>query len=75
MGFLWLMDSQLNEAVDQSKEVSEAFSNEVAKEIEFFQAVKVADFKTFLRDYADSQLEFHEKVGVLPPVDCATWFP
>ncbi|KAJ3056199.1 intercellular trafficking and secretion [Rhizophlyctis rosea] len=53
--------TELNEAVDQSKEVSEAFSNEVAKEIEFFQAVKVADFKTFLRDYADSQLEFHEK--------------
>ncbi|KAJ3042923.1 intercellular trafficking and secretion [Rhizophlyctis rosea] len=53
--------SELNDAVDQSKEVSIAFSNEVAKEIDFFQTVKVADFKTFLRDYADSQLEFHEK--------------
>ncbi|KAJ3299302.1 intercellular trafficking and secretion [Borealophlyctis nickersoniae] len=53
--------TELQEAVQQSQEISVAFSSEVSKEVDLLQSVKVADFKNFLRDYADSQLEFYEK--------------
>ncbi|KAI9031395.1 hypothetical protein DFJ74DRAFT_702404 [Hyaloraphidium curvatum] len=52
---------ELQEAVAQSNEVSQAFGDEVAKEIDFFQALKGSDFKEFLGDYATAQAEFYKK--------------
>ncbi|KAL2919983.1 intercellular trafficking and secretion [Polyrhizophydium stewartii] len=65
---------ELQEAVGQSSITSEAFSKEVLKEIEAFQVLKVHDFKLFLRDYVDAQLNFHERgfnfwSGLLPVAD------
>lgn len=53
--------SQLQDAVAQSNEVSKAFGEEVAKEIEFFKALKGSDFRGFLGDYAKAQVAFHRK--------------
>ncbi|KND04159.1 hypothetical protein, variant [Spizellomyces punctatus DAOM BR117] len=53
--------AELTEAVEQSHDISTAFSNEVAKELELFQSVKVADFKDILRDYTESQMEYFQK--------------
>ena len=48
--------------MNQSQETSKAFSEQVIHEIELFSKFKHQDFKKFLLDYANVQLEFHEKV-------------
>ncbi|KAJ3314112.1 intercellular trafficking and secretion [Blyttiomyces sp. JEL0837] len=53
---------ELQEAVEVSNEVAIAFSHEVAREIDFFQSVKLVDWKGFMLDYAESQLTFHKKI-------------
>ncbi|KAI8821365.1 uncharacterized protein EV422DRAFT_527934 [Fimicolochytrium jonesii] len=56
---------ELKEAVEQSTTISSAFSNEVIKEMDLFNAVKIDDFKDILRDYTESQMEYYEKGGKL----------
>ncbi|KAI9105258.1 hypothetical protein DFS34DRAFT_655296, partial [Phlyctochytrium arcticum] len=53
--------AELKEAVDQSNEIAAAFSHEVVKELELFQRAKIHDLKEILRDYTETQLEFHQK--------------
>eukprot|EP00842_Homolaphlyctis_polyrhiza_P005349 jgi/Hompol1/5815/HPOL_002123-RA len=65
---------QLQEAVNQSSITSESFSKEVVKEIETFQSYKVQDFKRYLREYVDAQIDFHERgltfwTDIVPVVD------
>jgi hypothetical protein len=52
----------LQAAVSQSEETSREFSNQVLKDIEFFNSCKLTDIKALLSNMTDIQLEFHEKV-------------
>ncbi|KAJ3415707.1 intercellular trafficking and secretion [Chytridiales sp. JEL 0842] len=54
--------TELEDAVEMSDEVAKEFSAEVAKEIDFFQTVKLVDWKQYMLDYTTSQLEYYEKV-------------
>jgi hypothetical protein len=47
--------------VIQSRETSRLFSSEVLKEIDYFNAFKQQDFKSFLSEYANLQIVFHDK--------------
>ncbi|KAI9002291.1 hypothetical protein BC832DRAFT_532917 [Gaertneriomyces semiglobifer] len=72
--------SELREAAEQSSEISAAFSHEVIKELDLFQQGKIIDFKEFLRDYTESQMEFHQKgikvwdeiIPIIESMDSAT---
>ncbi|KAI8852825.1 hypothetical protein BC829DRAFT_383893 [Chytridium lagenaria] len=62
--------NELQEAVEVSNEVAIAFSKEVVKEIEFFQAVKLVDWKQYTRDYSDTQIAYYQKENIpLDPPD------
>ncbi|EGF78759.1 hypothetical protein BATDEDRAFT_35712 [Batrachochytrium dendrobatidis JAM81] len=52
---------ELKDAVGQSSITAEAFSKQVVREIDGFQAVKIQDFNKHLQDYIDAQLVYHEK--------------
>ncbi|KAJ3101775.1 intercellular trafficking and secretion [Phlyctochytrium planicorne] len=53
--------NELQEAVEISNEVAIAFSKEVAKEIDFFQSVKLADWKQYTQEYSETQIEYYQK--------------
>ena len=48
-------------AVEQSAHDAQAFSDQVEKEMEIFETLKIQDFKEYLRNIADLQVDFHEK--------------
>ncbi|KAJ3163717.1 intercellular trafficking and secretion [Geranomyces michiganensis] len=52
---------ELREAVEESNREATVFSNEVIKEMDLFNAVKVQDFKGIMRDCIESQMEFYQK--------------
>ncbi|KAJ3168670.1 intercellular trafficking and secretion [Geranomyces variabilis] len=52
---------ELREAVEESNRTSTAFSNEVIKEMDLFNSVKIQDFKGIMRDCTESQMEFYQK--------------
>ncbi|KAJ3106720.1 intercellular trafficking and secretion [Phlyctochytrium bullatum] len=57
--------NELQEAVEVSNEIAIAFSKEVAKEVEFFQTVKLVDWKRYTMEYSETQISYYQKVSVL----------
>ncbi|TPX35947.1 hypothetical protein SmJEL517_g01706 [Synchytrium microbalum] len=53
--------TELSDEAQKAQHISVAFSNEVAREVDFFQSVKVFDFKEIMTNYADSQLKFYQE--------------
>ncbi|TPX43014.1 hypothetical protein SeLEV6574_g05293 [Synchytrium endobioticum] len=53
--------AELEDASQRAQELAVAFSNEVAREVEFFQSVKVSDLREILRDYIDSQIGYYNQ--------------
>ncbi|KAI8903543.1 hypothetical protein EDD86DRAFT_214672 [Gorgonomyces haynaldii] len=52
---------ELQAAVEQSQTTSKAFSDQTLLEVQYFNEFKHQDFKSSLRDFADTQLEFHQQ--------------
>ncbi|KAJ3371569.1 intercellular trafficking and secretion [Allomyces arbusculus] len=48
-------------AVDAARDDHVATSDAVAKEVDYFQAARSADFKEIFSDYADGQIEYFER--------------
>ncbi|CAG8672891.1 9595_t:CDS:10 [Ambispora leptoticha] len=53
--------TELKEEVESSNDISNSFSNEVAKEYEVFQVAKNVELKECLLAYTDSHVEFYQK--------------
>ncbi|KAJ3213080.1 intercellular trafficking and secretion [Dinochytrium kinnereticum] len=53
--------NELQEAVEVSNEVAIAFSKEVTKEIDFFQTVKLVDWKEYTKEYSETQIAYYQK--------------
>ena len=51
----------MESAVKQVEEEAQVFSDQVLKEIEIFKAFKTQDFKKYLRNYTDTQIEAHQR--------------
>ncbi|KAJ3196337.1 intercellular trafficking and secretion [Irineochytrium annulatum] len=58
-------EGQLQEAVEVSNEVAIAFSKEVEKEIEFFQTIKLVDWKQYTKEHSETQIAYYQKVHTL----------
>ncbi|KAI9206582.1 uncharacterized protein BJ171DRAFT_421660 [Polychytrium aggregatum] len=61
IGRLELKIAELQDAVDSSHQTAEAFTNEISKEMDLFEANKSMDFKEILRRSTDAQLEYHQR--------------
>lgn len=59
---LGLRIKELQEEVAKSSDISQDFSEQVIKEYAYFQDVKGSEIKSGLNAYADSHIEFYEKV-------------
>ena len=59
----------MESAVESSQKEAEDFSEQVVKEVGIFESIKTEDFKGYLRDLADVEIEFHQKVSVLNKTD------
>ncbi|CAO3641410.1 unnamed protein product [Cunninghamella blakesleeana] len=55
---------ELQEEVAKSSDISQDFSEQVMKEYTYFQDVKASEIKSGLTAYADSHIEFYEKVFI-----------
>ncbi|KAG0204909.1 intercellular trafficking and secretion [Mortierella sp. GBA30] len=56
---------ELQDAVEKSTDISDAFSNETAKEFEIFQLQKTKDLRQCLLDYSAGRVEFFERGAAL----------
>ncbi|KAI8810240.1 hypothetical protein BJ742DRAFT_801127 [Cladochytrium replicatum] len=54
---------ELQEAVQTSETVAQAFSEEVVKELSFFAHLKAADLRSMMMDLAETERVFHEKAA------------
>ncbi|KAF9950352.1 intercellular trafficking and secretion, partial [Mortierella alpina] len=55
----------LEDAVEKSNDISNAFSNETSKEFEIFQLQKTKDLRQCLLDYSAGRVEFFERGAAL----------
>ncbi|ROT39343.1 hypothetical protein SODALDRAFT_378442 [Sodiomyces alkalinus F11] len=53
---------ELTTAIEQAKRASEGFDNEVVKEVNDFERIKRAEFRTQLGGLADAHLDYYNKV-------------
>ncbi|CAO3568271.1 unnamed protein product [Mortierella alpina] len=56
---------ELEDAVEKSNDISNAFSNETSKEFEIFQLQKTKDLRQCLLDYSAGRVEFFERGAAL----------
>ncbi|KAI8896670.1 hypothetical protein BC833DRAFT_527970 [Globomyces pollinis-pini] len=54
---------ELQAAVTSSEDTSREFSIQVTHEIEFFNQIKLIDFKELFQNYTNTQVEFHQNVS------------
>ncbi|KAJ3390645.1 intercellular trafficking and secretion [Entophlyctis sp. JEL0112] len=55
------VESQLQEAVQGSSEVSKAFNREMIREMDFFERMKLEDLKIDLKEYAANKVAYYAK--------------
>lgn len=54
---------QLQDAIEQTNEVSNAFSDQVKKENEYFVQSNAIEMHKALQVYADAKVDFYQKVN------------
>jgi sorting nexin-4 len=59
---LELKEKELTREVALAQDVLKSFSDEVAKEIDFFHAARSVEFKEIFAEYADGQIQYFQKV-------------
>jgi len=52
---------ELNPEVQKSEEDTKRFDDDITKEIEYFNNFQIMDFRKYLNDYIDIQVESHQK--------------
>ncbi|KAI9136958.1 putative sorting nexin-4 [Paraphysoderma sedebokerense] len=57
--------TELTSAIQLASQVTDTFSSTLLTEIDFFQTVRIHDFKEIMGDYANSQATFWKKSGEL----------
>jgi hypothetical protein len=55
--------TQLQEATQQSKEVSTSFSDQVEREYKYFEESRTVEIKKALSSYTEAKTDFHSKVN------------